>query len=85
MSLQYITDYTGAHTAVVIPINEWEEITHKHEDLKKMEEAFVPPTSKPAIKLSDYAGELSNETADVMLSYVAESREEWEERTNKQL
>lgn len=81
MPLQYITDNTGAHTAVVIPINEWELLTRKHEDLKTLE---VVPT-KPKVKLSDYAGMLSKETAEEMLNYVAESRSEWEERLNKQL
>ncbi len=81
MPLQYITDNTGAHTAVVIPINEWEKLTCKHEDLKTLEAA--PP--KPKVKLSDYAGKLSQETAEAMLNYVAESRNEWDERLNKQL
>ena len=103
MPLQYITDNTGAHTAVVIPINEWEKLTQKHKDLKILEtkstkenvnplgdrssvelvEKSLPP--KPKIKLSDYAGKLSHETAEAMLNYVAESRNEWEERLNKQL
>ncbi len=81
MPLQYLTDITGAHTAVVIPINEWEKLTRKHEDLKSLEADPI----KPKVKLSDYAGKLSNETADEMLNYVAESRNEWNERPNKQL
>jgi len=81
MPLQYITDNTGAHTAVVIPINEWELLTRKHEDLKLLE----PAAFKPKVKLSDYAGKLSNETAEEMLNYVTESRNEWKERLNKQL
>jgi len=81
MPLQYITDNTGAHTAVVIPINEWEMLTRKHEDLKTLEEA---PT-KPKVKLSEFAGKLSLETAEAMLNYVAESRNGWEERLKKQL
>ena len=80
MPLQYITDNTGAHTAVVIPINEWEKLTRKHEDLKTLEAA---PT-KPKVKLSELAGKLSHETAEAMLNYVAESRNEWEERLKKQ-
>ena len=81
MPLQYITDNSGAHTAVVIPIDEWEKLTRKHEDLKTLE-ATNP---KKKIKLSDYAGKLSQETANAMLNYVAESRSEWEERLDKQL
>ena len=29
MSLQYLTDYTGRHTAVVIPMEEWEGIVSR--------------------------------------------------------
>lgn len=81
MPLQYITDTTGTHTAVIIPINEWELITRKYKDLKSLETV----TEKPKIKLSDLAGKLPKETADVMLNYVAESRNEWDERLKKQL
>ena len=35
-------------------------------------------------KLSDYAGTLSQETAEALQKYVAESRTEWEERISKQ-
>ena len=35
-------------------------------------------------KLSELAGELSSETADAMIEYVVRSREEWEERIEKQ-
>ncbi|MDR2204830.1 MAG: hypothetical protein LBE36_01535 [Flavobacteriaceae bacterium] len=40
--------------------------------------------SLPKKKLSDFAGTLSHETAEAMQKYVAESRNEWEERINKQ-
>ena len=81
MPLQYITDAAGTHTAVLIPINEWEILTHKYNDLKNLE----TPITKPKTKLSDLAGKLSYETADAMLSYVGESRAEWDERLKKQL
>ena len=80
MPLQYVTDTEGTHTAEVIPIHEWELITRKHEDLKSLETT----TAKPKIKLSELAGKLSNQTAEDMLNYVAESRNEWEERIKKQ-
>lgn len=80
MPLQYITDNTGAHTAVVIPIIEWEKLTRKYDDLKTLEAA---PT-KSKVKLSDLEGKLSHETAEAMLNYVAESRNGWEERLKKQ-
>lgn len=76
MPLQYVTDTDGTHTAVLIPINEWELITRKYEDLKSLE-TTVP---KPKLKLSELAGKLSYQTAENMLNYVAEGRNEWEER-----
>ena len=81
MPLQYITDTAGVHTAVLIPINEWELITRKHEDLKSLETG----APNPKVKLSELAGKLSAETAKAMLNYVEEARNEWEERLNKQL
>jgi hypothetical protein len=81
MPLQYITDAAGEHTAVLIPITEWELITRKHEDLKSLETV----AAKPKVKLSDLAGKLSYETAEAMLNYVQEGRNEWEERLKKQL
>jgi len=40
---------------------------------------------EPKKRLSELAGRLSNETATEMCDYVAQSRNEWEERRNKQL
>ena len=37
MDLQYISDTQGNHTAVIIPIEKWNNLTAKHEDLKMME------------------------------------------------
>lgn len=81
MPLQYITDASGETTAVLIPINEWELITRKYEDLKSLETV----AAKPKVKLSALAGKLSYETAEAMLNYVEEGRNEWEERVKKQL
>jgi len=36
MSLQYLSDYSGKPTAIVIPISEWEGIVQKHADLKEL-------------------------------------------------
>ncbi len=41
MPLQYISDTAGNHTAVIIPITDWELLTRKHEDLKQMEQLEV--------------------------------------------
>jgi hypothetical protein len=71
MELQYISDAAGNHTAVVIPIKDWEELTHQYADLKKME-------SKPGnIKPSDFEGSIPSDVADAMQAYVKESRESW--------
>lgn len=80
MPIQYITDTEGMHTAVLIPINEWELITRKHKDLKNLEST----AAKPKVKLSGLAGKLSPTTAEAMLNYVAESRNDWEARLKKQ-
>ena len=37
MDLQYISDADGRHTAVVIPIEDWKDLTMKHEDLRNLE------------------------------------------------
>jgi len=74
MSLQYITDSTGIHTAVLIPIQEWEMMKNRHSDLEELEKN----NNKPPLKLSELAGKLSYETAEEMLNFVAESRKEWE-------
>jgi hypothetical protein len=80
MPLQYVTDALGNQTAVMIPIDEWELLTEKHEDLKELETMPI----KPKTKLSSLAGKLSEETANAMLSYVEESRNDWDKRLKKQ-
>ena len=80
MKLQIIQDSYGRNTGVFVPMNDWNTITQKHEDLKDL--VKIAPT--PKRKLSELAGKLSNETAEAMLKYVAESRNEWEERLKKQ-
>lgn len=81
MPIQYLTDAAGEHTAVLIPINEWELLTRKHEDLKNLEAT----AQKTNPQLSGLAGKLSYETAEEMLHHVAEDRDEWEERLKKQV
>ena len=77
MSLQYISDNSGQHTAVIIPIDEWNEITAKHEDLKELmlaEEKPVYTKRKP----SDFVGILSKEKAKEMINDIEKSRDDWE-------
>lgn len=80
MSLQVIQDGFGQNTGIFVPINDWNTIIQKHEDLKAL--VNIEPVAKK--KLSELAGKLSQETAQAMQKYVAESRNEWEERLNKQ-
>jgi hypothetical protein len=80
MKLQLIQDGYGNNTGVFVPINDWETITQKHEDLKEL--VAIEPTPKK--KLSELAGALSRKTAEAMLNDVAESRNEWDERLKKQ-
>lgn len=70
MNLHYISDAQGRHTAVVIPIEEWNNMTAKYKDLKELE--------KPVQKPSDFRGAISKETATVMLQYIEQARNEWE-------
>ncbi|MFN3489930.1 MAG: hypothetical protein ACK4YV_12395 [Emticicia sp.] len=74
MGLQYISDTQGRHTAVVIPIEEWNNITAKHEDLKLLEKPKPNQKRKP----SDFVGCISKETAQRMIIEIEQSRNEWE-------
>ena len=80
MRLQIIQGGNGKPTGVFIPMNDWNTIIQKHDDLK----ALVNIEPSPKKKLSELAGKLSHETAEAMQKYVAESRNEWDERLNKQ-
>ncbi len=52
----------------------------KYQDIKEL--VTIEPAPKK--KLSEQAGTLSKETAEGMLNYVAESRQQWDERLKKQ-
>jgi len=80
MSLQIIQDGNGNNTGIFVPMNDWNTITQKHEDLKEL----VKIESSSKKKLSELAGKLSHETADALQKFVTESRNEWEERLKKQ-
>lgn len=79
MRLQVIQDGQGQNTGVFVPINDWNAIVQKHQDLKKL--VNIEPS--PKRKLSELAGKLSHQTAEAMQKQVAESRNEWDERLNK--
>ncbi|MBC3785589.1 hypothetical protein [Spirosoma utsteinense] len=74
MNVQYLSDAQGRHTAIVIPIEEWNSITAKHEDLKTLEKP-MQPTIQP--KPSDFRGSISKKTADELLRYTEQARTEW--------
>lgn len=80
MSLQYLTDYTGRHTAVVIPIDEWEGIVNRHADLKTLEQPTEQPSSSKKYTMGDFAGTLSKEAGEALQKYVQQSRDEWDSR-----
>jgi hypothetical protein len=74
MELQYISDNDGNHTAVIIPINEWNRITDKHEDLKKLEEGIGSMAKLRKKKPSDFAGTLTKEEGDKFHEYLKQAR-----------
>jgi hypothetical protein len=75
MDLQYVSDSEGKHTAVLIPIEDWNYITTKYKDLKTL---GMPKPSVIKKKLSEkYAGKLPADVAEELQNYVAKSRDEW--------
>ena len=80
MRLQIIQEGYCQNTGVFVPINDWLIIIQKYHDLKALSNIEL----QPKIKLSQLAGKLSNQAADALKKYVAEGRQEWEERLNKQ-
>jgi hypothetical protein len=75
MQLQYISDPNGQTTAVVIPIQEWNEILDTHSDIK--ERAASGPARQRST-MGAYRGILSSERAEELTKYVEQSREEWD-------
>lgn len=76
MSLQYLADYTGNPTAVVIPIREWKILVEKYSELKDL----IPPAGdKKRIPLmKEFEGLLSQEEGKSLLQHVEQSRKEWD-------
>jgi hypothetical protein len=70
MDIQYLSDEQGRHTAVQIPIDEWNKLTAESEVFRNFEKKKKKP--------SDYFGTLSIEEGEKMQKYVTESRNEWE-------
>ncbi|GAA4319563.1 hypothetical protein [Compostibacter hankyongensis] len=82
MSLQYISDQSGKHTAVVIPINDWKKMLNKHSDLKQLEKQSAKdhPVAKK-YKMADFVGTISTEMAETLQKHVEQSRNEWQNST----
>lgn len=78
MQIQILKDSFGKNTGVFIPMEDWNIISQKYEDLKNL--ANVSKTKK---KISDLVGALSDETANAMLEEVKKGREDWESRLSK--
>ena len=70
MDLQYLLNSEGKRTAVVIDIVEWENLTSKYQDLKKLE----LPKNKP----SDFRGSISNKTIELLHQHTEQARTEWD-------
>ncbi|ODS84532.1 MAG: hypothetical protein ABS46_03210 [Cytophagaceae bacterium SCN 52-12] len=71
MPLQYLADYDGKRTAVVIPIKEWEKLVKKHSDLEALDLPAAEGRRVPLMK--EFAGTLSKEQGDALLKYVEQA------------
>ena len=79
MHLQYLSDYSGNHTAVVIPIEQWKALVKKYSDLQSLEsDAQNGETAPKEYTMSDFMGTISPEAAEDLQTYTAKSRDEWE-------
>ncbi|GLU53169.1 hypothetical protein [Dyadobacter frigoris] len=79
MDLQYISNEHGEKTAVIIPIQEWNNLTAKHEDLKELAEEVKPTEGiSQKKKPSDFIGIMSKEEAEEMNNYLKKARGEWD-------
>ena len=83
MSLQVIRDGSGNDTGVFVPMSDWQVFT---QDVKTWRIYCLrnPPGIFKKRKLLELAETLPKETGEAMLRYVEESRNEWEERLEKQ-
>lgn len=70
MDLQYLFDSDGKRTAVVIDIVEWENLTLRYEELKKLESSKKKP--------SDFRGTISQKTVELLHQHTEQARKEWD-------
>jgi len=79
MLLQYLSDYSGKPTAVVIPIAEWKALLRKYTDLQSLEyEADNKLSSAKEYTMADFMGTLTKQAAEALSSHVDQSRNEWD-------
>ena len=79
MDLQYISNEHGEKTAVIIPIQDWNNMTAKHEDLKELsDQVKQEERSSKKMKPSDFVGIISKEEAEEMQIYLKKVRGEWD-------
>jgi hypothetical protein len=74
MELQYISDNEGRHTAVIIPIAEWNNITEKHKDLKELTEGKITQINNAA----RFKGLLNEKEAVQYDEHLKKVRNEWD-------
>jgi hypothetical protein len=72
MDLQYISDADGRQTAVVIPIEDWKDLTVKHEILRDLDDK-----SQKTKTMASFRGIITDKEADELQEFVRKSREEW--------
>jgi len=77
MHLQYVSDPSGKPTAVLIPIQEWNEILESHPDLKEAISANAR-TEKQRLPMSAFRGILTKERGKALQQYIEQSRKEWD-------
>lgn len=79
MHLQYLSDYSGKPTAVVIPIADWKAMLSKYTDLQSLESTTDnKPSAAKEYTMADFMGTISTKTANALLSHVEQSRNEWD-------
>jgi len=78
MRLQLIQDGFGKNTGVFVPINDWNILVQKYEDLRDL----VNTETITKIKLSELEGKLPKVEGEKKLQQLLQSRNEWEERNS---
>ncbi|TFF30372.1 hypothetical protein [Mucilaginibacter psychrotolerans] len=63
---------------MLVPLNEWDRIAAKHEDVRVLIQEPAQPKSKR--KPSEFRGVLNKEVAKQMILDIEKDREEWERR-----